>query len=567
MFQRLVSIGIRPEMLEIQYRMHADISAWPAEHFYSLDGIRLRTGASVVSREDLAAPSLLGPARFIDVHGCEQRSGHSWCNEAEATCMVAQARHLNSLHPDLSIGMIAPYVAQVQSLEKLLANANLSWVRVSSVDSFQGDECDVILFSAVRSNKKHNLGFVGDPQRLNVAITRAKRFLWIFGNKETLMGGEHWASLLSFYETKGWIVEADALGANKGKGKGKSNSSGKGINDCRNKGDGSRKHEAKERGDTALLELMRRGDWAAASSTAAAFSSKSAAWVARSALIDALGFQPTHAHIQRCVFASALADLEKTLPADPTLKDTLEAWQALQTYRHSGHLDPLRVMSKHSSVFAARAAAVTILACRDTPAAALAVMREVAQDAVETIRIVDALGWQGTRVWQFSHGDFSLQANAAVQRMLAYAWLSVAEALVDSDLPGRAEATAAAAHLHSWLEPHDFDRLSMATESCVVACLEAGCEDVEGVLDARKKLPPCKDAVLRASAQALLGHEVPTLDIPVRGPLRWRLGWQLQIQPLLTEPLQSCASALAWRCTMVARHRWKRWAGSAHMRS
>jgi hypothetical protein len=47
-------------------------------------------------------------------------------------------------------------------------------VEVKTVDGFQGNERDVIIFSAVRSNHANEIGFVGDCRRLNVAITRGR---------------------------------------------------------------------------------------------------------------------------------------------------------------------------------------------------------------------------------------------------------------------------------------------------------------------------------------------------------------------------------------------------------
>jgi helicase required for RNAi-mediated heterochromatin assembly 1 len=58
------------------------------------------------------------------------------------------------------------------------------------VDSFQGEENDIILLSLVRSNEHLGIGFLDNKNRLVVALSRARRGLYIFGNALTLTAAE-----------------------------------------------------------------------------------------------------------------------------------------------------------------------------------------------------------------------------------------------------------------------------------------------------------------------------------------------------------------------------------------
>ena len=73
---------------------------------------------------------------------------------------------------------------------------------VSNCDTFQGFECDMVLLSTVRCNKTGIIGFIADPRRFNVAMSRAKRALMVFG-KESSDGFWHWEAFLQALQGPG----------------------------------------------------------------------------------------------------------------------------------------------------------------------------------------------------------------------------------------------------------------------------------------------------------------------------------------------------------------------------
>ena len=81
------------------------------------------------------------------------------------------------------IGVITPYSAQ---RTRLRARPELQGVEVATVNAFQGREKAAVICSFVRSNDEGEVGFVGDPRRLIVAITRARQALWCIGDSATL---------------------------------------------------------------------------------------------------------------------------------------------------------------------------------------------------------------------------------------------------------------------------------------------------------------------------------------------------------------------------------------------
>lgn len=91
----------------------------------------------------------------------------------------------------------------MQYIEELLNYSNMGNVEVSTVDGFQGREKEAIVMSFVRSNKKMELGFVKDEKRLNVAVTRAKRFLALVANSKTMSKYELITDLINHAKKNG----------------------------------------------------------------------------------------------------------------------------------------------------------------------------------------------------------------------------------------------------------------------------------------------------------------------------------------------------------------------------
>src|SRR5919204_4784345 len=60
---------------------------------------------------------------------------------------------------------------------------------IESVDAFEGRESDAVILSLVRSNDRAAIGFLNDPNRVNVAISRARKLLVIVGDSKTVIGG------------------------------------------------------------------------------------------------------------------------------------------------------------------------------------------------------------------------------------------------------------------------------------------------------------------------------------------------------------------------------------------
>nr|WP_262920132.1 C-terminal helicase domain-containing protein [Niabella hibiscisoli] len=98
-----------------------------------------------------------------------------------------------------SSAFISPYAGQVLMAKDKLPKT----MRVSTIDSFQGQEKSVIVLSLVRSNDDCEIGFLKDYRRMNVAITRAKDALIVIGDSATIGADPFYESFLQYVEQYG----------------------------------------------------------------------------------------------------------------------------------------------------------------------------------------------------------------------------------------------------------------------------------------------------------------------------------------------------------------------------
>lgn len=108
-----------------------------------------------------------------------------------------------------SIGIIAPYSAQVSALAAELDDLAGQGLEISTVDGFQGREKEAIIISFVRSNERKEVGFLGDYRRLNVSITRCKRLLVLVGDSETLEEDGVMGDYMNFVMSNAFLMTPD----------------------------------------------------------------------------------------------------------------------------------------------------------------------------------------------------------------------------------------------------------------------------------------------------------------------------------------------------------------------
>jgi superfamily I DNA and/or RNA helicase len=202
--------GMEKTMLDVQYRSPRELNAFPSKEFYK---DKLKTSeqnaevANFLALSRFPWPVRNGtviPTVFLQCGEEEDMGSRSKSNEGQVKVVQDLLPLLSSPNLDtspegteqrlsnLKITVLSPYTKQIQALRHRLPSS----VTSSTIDSFQGRESDIIIFSTVRCNVEGDVGFLDDPRRLNVMWTRARLALIIIGDRKTMSGNPLWKRAL-----------------------------------------------------------------------------------------------------------------------------------------------------------------------------------------------------------------------------------------------------------------------------------------------------------------------------------------------------------------------------------
>ncbi|KAF5370335.1 hypothetical protein D9758_006999 [Tetrapyrgos nigripes] len=225
LLERLYTKGsdamISKTMLDIQYRFPQELAQFPSQEFY--EG-RLRSGIQdsqrvlgILGQMQFPWPTNetggLIPTVFVDCSTEEDMGGMSKSNTGQVELVekiIPLLRKARAQPQDsrtspvpsepaagpsletLNIVILSPYNKQITELRHRLPSS----ISCYTVDSFQGRESDIVIFSSVRSNAEGEIGFLDDARRLNVMWTRPRLALIIIGDKRTMSTNALWKRAL-----------------------------------------------------------------------------------------------------------------------------------------------------------------------------------------------------------------------------------------------------------------------------------------------------------------------------------------------------------------------------------
>ncbi len=224
MLDRCIQHDTISTLLTRQYRMHQHIMHFSNAYFYDH-----KLEADVTVKNTLLSLNeqfeiLHIPVELIDTAGCsfdefQNPETLSLSNKGEVDLLFKHLELLLNQYQisgeknKIDIGIISPYKEQIELLKEKLQSFDYSHylineLAVKTIDGFQGEECDVIYISLVRSNSVSEIGFLSDIRRMNVALTRAKKKLVVIMDTATIGNHPFYKSFIEYCETNKFYKSA-----------------------------------------------------------------------------------------------------------------------------------------------------------------------------------------------------------------------------------------------------------------------------------------------------------------------------------------------------------------------
>ena len=179
LFERMVINSMDCKRLSIQHRMRPEIAAL-TKRIYDHE---ITDHGSVCHFPDISG--VCHNLFFIDHTQMETRIEflQSYSNDHEADFTVALCNYLLLQgYERKKITVLTMYTGQLLLLQEKMPKRKFDGVKVCAVDNFQGEENDIILLSLVRSNEEGRIGFLGESNRICVALSRARKGFYCIGN-------------------------------------------------------------------------------------------------------------------------------------------------------------------------------------------------------------------------------------------------------------------------------------------------------------------------------------------------------------------------------------------------
>ncbi|XP_005057093.1 PREDICTED: NFX1-type zinc finger-containing protein 1 [Ficedula albicollis] len=205
LFERLIKVDFPFVCLKYQHRMRPEIAQLISPHIYK----KLENHPSVLEYENIKGVST--NVFFVEHEVPEQeiQEGKSHQNPHEAHFVVELCKYfLCQDYEPSQITILTTYTGQLFCLRKLMPAKIFEGVKVHVVDKYQGEENDIILLSLVRSNEEGRPGFLQIPNRICVALSRAKKGLYCIGNMRMLGKVPLWNEIIQTLEKNGHIGQS-----------------------------------------------------------------------------------------------------------------------------------------------------------------------------------------------------------------------------------------------------------------------------------------------------------------------------------------------------------------------